>query len=143
MRYNLDRFKTAQPQDYDTALQEVRSGHKRSHWIWYIFPQIAGLGMSSISEYYAIQNMDEAKAYLADPLLRSRLLEISSALLEMKSSDPGDVMGWPDNLKLRSSMTLFQAAAPEEPVFRKVLEKFFRGRPDDRTLAILAKGEKQ
>ena len=120
-----------------TALREIQNGRKRSHWIWYIFPQVAGLGMSSTSQYYAISGLDEARAYLREPTLRAHLLEISNALLALDESDPSVVFGFPDDLKLRSSMTLFAAAAPDEPVFAAVLDKFFDGRPDTRTLQIL------
>lgn len=130
--YDLNRFLTAQSRDYTAALREIQNGRKRSHWIWYIFPQVAGLGMSSTSQYYAISGLDEARAYL-----RAHLLEISSALLALDESDPTAVFGFPDDLKLRSSMTLFAAAAPDEPVFAAVLEKFFGGQPDARTLQLL------
>ena len=135
--YDLERFLTAQERDYDLALQEIHSGRKRSHWIWYIFPQLKDLGYSSTAKYYGIRDLDEAKAYLNEPTLRARLLEISKALLLIKENDPGSVMGYPDDLKLRSSMTLFAAADPEEPVFTQVLEKYFHGRPDERTLALI------
>ena len=135
--YDLDRFLTAQSRDYATALREIQNGRKRSHWIWYIFPQVSGLGMSSTSQYYAISGLDEARAYLREPTLRAHLLEISNALLALDESDPSVVFGFPDDLKLRSSMTLFAAAAPDEPVFAAVLDKFFDGRPDTRTLQIL------
>ena len=137
MTYDLQRFLRAQERDYKTALSEIKSGRKRSHWVWYIFPQIRGLGFSSTVQFYAIQDLGEAQAYMKDPVLRERLLEISSALLMLSSSDPTEVMGYPDDLKLRSSMTLFMAAAPEETVFQKVLDKYFGGKPDDRTLQIL------
>ena len=136
MTYDLSRFHTAQARDYDTALSEIRSGRKRSHWIWYIFPQIQGLGYSSTAQYYALQDLDEAKAYLADPVLRERLLEISGALLDLDCSDPSSVMGYPDDLKLRSSMTLFALADPECPVFPAVLRKFYHGEMDERTIAL-------
>ena len=113
MAYDLSRFHKAQQGSYETALAEIRSGRKCSHWIWYIFPQIQGLGFSSTAQYYAIENLEEAKAYLADPVLRERLLEISNALLALDSCDPSEVMGYPDDLKLRSSMTLFSLAEPE------------------------------
>lgn len=135
--YNLDRFIKAQEQDYETALKEIRQGRKKNHWIWYIFPQIAGLGFSSISQYYAIMSIEEAKAYMENAYLREHLLEISKALLALGSRDPERVMGYPDNLKLRSSMTLFAEAAPEEPVFQEVLDKYFDGKKDQRTLDIL------
>lgn len=135
--YDLDRFVKAQEQDYETALKEIRQGRKKSHWIWYIFPQIAGLGFSSISQYYAIASMEEAQAYMENAYLRGHLLEISKALLALNSSDPEKVMGYPDDLKLRSSMTLFAEATPEEPVFQKVLDKYFVGEKDQRTLSII------
>lgn len=135
--YDLSRFRRAQERDYSAALAEIRSGRKRSHWIWYIFPQLKGLGYSSTSQYYGIENLGEAKAYLADPILRERLLEISGALLELESSDPSAVMGYPDDLKLRSSMTLFALAEPDCTVFQEVLNKFFRGQGDPHTLAML------
>ena len=137
-RYDLQRFLTAQERDYEQALREIRSGRKRSHWIWYIFPQLKDLGFSSTAKYYGIQNLDEAKAYLAEPTLHARLVEISGALLTLSENDPEKIMGYPDHLKLRSSMTLFAAADPEEPVFRQVLEKFFNGEADHKTLKLLA-----
>ncbi len=134
---SLDRFLKAQAGSYDAALREIRGGRKRSHWIWYIFPQIQGLGFSSTAQFYAITDLDEAKAYLQEPTLRARLLEISEALLELPSCDPTEVMGWPDDLKLRSSMTLFAEAEPGCEVFRKVLDKFYGGSKDQKTLQIL------
>ena len=136
MAYDLFRFHRAQARDYAQALAEIRAGRKRSHWIWYIFPQILGLGFSSTSEFYAIRDLGEAKAYLADPVLRARLLEISGALLELDSSDPSAVMGYPDDLKLKSSMTLFELAEPDCPVFPSVLEKFYGGERDRRTIRL-------
>ena len=136
MAYDLSRFHKAQQGSYETALAEIRSGRKRSHWIWYIFPQIQGLGFSSTAQYYAIENLEEAKAYLADPVLRERLLEISNALLALDSCDPSEVMGYPDDLKLRSSMTLFSLAEPGCTVFRDVLDKFYDGQEDSRTIAL-------
>lgn len=135
--YDLQRFLRAQDRDYETALAEIRSGNKYSHWVWYIFPQIAGLGHSSTSEYYAISNLEEARAYMDEPVLRKRLIHISEALLSLGSDDAEDVMGWPDDMKLRSSMTLFSLAAPEESVFQKVLDKFWAGEPDQKTLEIV------
>ena len=135
----LQRFTEAQKKDFDTALSEIRSGHKRSHWMWYIFPQIAGLGMSSTAQYYAIADLQEAKDYMADQVLGGRLLEISGALLDLETDDAHEVFGYPDDMKLRSSMTLFEAAAPEQEVFRKVLDKYFGGKRDERTLQLLRK----
>ena len=137
--YDLSRFLEAQKTSYDTALREIKAGRKRSHWMWYIFPQIQGLGHSAIARHYAIRDLGEAREYLQHPVLGPRLIEISEALLALDESDPGRVMGSPDDLKLRSCMTLFQSAAPDQPVFGKVLEKFYRGRPDGRTLEILSR----
>lgn len=134
---NLEKFVKAQCADYATALREIRSGRKRSHWIWYIFPQMQGLGMSHMANYYGIRDLEEAKDYMEHPVLGPRLIEISQALLELDSSDPGAVMGFPDDLKLCSSMTLFELAAPEEKVFSRVLDKFYNGRRDGNTLRIL------
>ncbi len=133
----LDRFLKAQERDYDMALSEIKSGHKRSHWIWYIFPQVKSLGFSSTSEYYGIDGLDEARKYMQNDTLKNRLIEISEALLGLDSSDASDVMGYPDDLKLRSSMTLFAEAAPEIEAFQKVLDKFFDGKKDDMTLKII------
>lgn len=134
---NLQRFLDAQEGAYSQALEEIQAGRKRSHWIWYIFPQLAGLGVSSAAKYYAIRDLREARDYLAHPVLRGRLLEVSEALLSLKGSDPSRVMGFPDDLKLRSSMTLFLAAEPGNDTFKRVLEKFYGGEPDGRTLALL------
>lgn len=137
MDYNLERFLIAQQTYYRTALQEIKSGQKRSHWMWFIFPQIAGLGYSETARYYAIKDLDEAKAYMEDYTLGTNLIEISEALLEVESSDEDEVMGWPDNLKMKSSMTLFALAKPECEVFQKVLDKFFGGEQDQKTIEIL------
>lgn len=107
MNNSLDRFLIAQEHSYDTALREIRSGRKRSHWMWYIFPQIAGLGMSYTAQLYAIKDIEEARQYIAHPVLGARLIEISNALLTLDCSDAAAVMGYPDDLKLRSCMTLF------------------------------------
>ena len=104
---NLKRFTEAQYRDYEQALKEIKNGRKESHWMWYIFPQLSGLGHSQTARYYAIRDRAEAEAYLAHPVLGKRLLEISSELLKLESSDATAVMGWPDDLKLKSSMTLF------------------------------------
>ena len=137
MNNDLERFLIAQQTYYRTALQEIKNGRKRSHWMWFIFPQIVGLGHSETARYYAIKNMEEAKAYMEDYTLSSNLIEISEALLQIKSNDALEVMGWPDNLKLKSSMTLFSLAKPECEVFQKVLDKFFRGERDQKTVEIL------
>lgn len=136
--YDLERFLKGQARNYDSALREIREGCKRSHWMWYVFPQIQGLGFSSTAQYYAIRDLEEAKAYLQHPVLRERLLEISNALLLLDSHNASEVFGWPDDLKLRSSMTLFAEAEPECDVFQKVLDQYFQGSKDERTLEILS-----
>ena len=134
---NLQRFVDAQASSYQTALAEINTGRKRSHWMWYVFPQIQGLGFSETAHHYALADVREAVDYLAHPVLGSRLLEISRALLGLASSDARHVLGSPDDLKLRSSMTLF-ASLGTDPVFQQVLDKFYGGTPDDKTLRILA-----
>ncbi|MCC8061091.1 MAG: DUF1810 domain-containing protein [Clostridiales bacterium] len=137
--YHLERFVKAQKDSYGTAVSEIRNGRKRSHWMWYIFPQIIGLGRSETAVYYSIVDEGEARAYMQNDLLKKHLLEISNALLEIESSDPERVMGFPDNLKLQSCMTLFAETAPEEDVFQKVLDKYFDGEKDRHTLQILGR----
>ena len=136
---HLNRFIDAHLRDYPNALSEVKIGRKQSHWMWYIFPQIAGLGSTEISNYYAIQNIEEAKAYMEEPLLRAHLLEISEALLELETNDANRIVGFPDVMKLKSSMTLFAEACPQEEVFQKVLDKFFNGIKDQKTVNLLKK----
>ncbi|MCD8222969.1 MAG: DUF1810 domain-containing protein [Clostridiales bacterium] len=138
-KYNLERFVKAQKNSYGTAFSEIRNGRKKSHWMWYIFPQIIGLGRSETAVYYSIVDKGEARAYIKNDLLKNHLLEISNALLEIESSDPARVMGFPDDLKLQSCMTLFAEVAPEEDVFQKVLDKYFDGEKDRRTLQILGR----
>ena len=123
--------------DYQRALTEIKNGKKISHWMWYIFPQLKGLGRSFTSEYYGIQDLDEAKAYLADPILGRHLIEICNALLSLDTNDATEVMGRPDDRKLKSSMTLFDAATESSDVFRLVLEKYYNGKKDYRTLEML------
>lgn len=137
MNYDLERFRKAQRGAYDEALAEIKRGRKNGHWMWYVFPQLSGLGMSATSLYYGIRGLDEAKAYLKDPILGERLREISEALLEIETNDPRAVFWSPDDMKLRSCMTLFSVAAPECDVFKKVLDKFFDGKPDELTLSML------
>ena len=137
MGWNLERFKRAQCDSYEQALREIRSGRKRSHWMWYIFPQLRGLGFSSTAEYYGISTLDEAEAYLEDPVLGPRLAEISQVLLELDDKNADRIFGYPDNLKLRSCMTLFAAAAGRASVFQKVLDAYFNGVGDPRTTEML------
>ena len=139
MAADLSRFLKAQEQDYGQALREIRSGRKRSHWMWYIFPQIQGLGFSPTAQYYAIRDLQEARDYLAHPVLGARLKEISSALLDLDGLSASEIFGYPDDLKLRSSMTLFRMADLNEPVFLEVLEKYYDGKPDARTVELAGK----
>lgn len=137
--HNLHRFLSAQQNTYATALEEIKNGKKESHWMWYIFPQISGLGFSETSKLYAIKDLKEAKTFLQEPVLGKRLIEISTALLQLESNSPGRVFGSPDDMKLKSSMTLFAAIPFADPIFDKVLDKFFRGVRDAQTLQILEK----
>lgn len=139
MAADLSRFLKAQEQDYEQVLREIRSGRKRSHWMWYIFPQIQGLGFSPTAQYYAIRDLQEARDYLAHPVLGARLKEISSALLDLNGLSASEIFGYPDDLKLRSSMTLFRMADLNEPVFLEVLEKYYDGKPDARTVELAGK----
>jgi uncharacterized protein (DUF1810 family) len=137
MEVNLQRFKTAQERDYETALAEIKSGRKKGHWMWYIFPQIAGLGMTEMSRNYAINDIKEAGDFLMDRELGLRLTTICKALLELQTNDPHEIFGSPDDLKLKSSMTLFDAVPATFPVFSQVLDKFYNGKRDEKTLEIL------
>ena len=141
MRENtVERFIKAQETDYKTALAEIKRGHKRSCWMWYIFPQIQGLGSSGTAMYYAIEDYEEAREYMENPVTGEHLREISEALLELESDDATQVMGWPDDMKLRSSMTLFALATKKNEVFLKVLDKYFDSKPDEQTVDILDMG---
>lgn len=133
----LARFLDAQQGVYDQALSELRAGRKQTHWIWFVFPQVAGLGSSPMSQRYAIASLQEAQEYAAHDVLGPRLVECARAVLAHADRSALEIMGSPDDLKLRSSMTLFAIAAPEEPVFRQVLEAFFGGEADPRTEALL------
>lgn len=135
--HNLERFLEAQQWDFAVALQELRRGRKQSHWIWYIFPQVAGLGQSVISQKYAIRSKSEAVAYLQHEVLGDRLRQCTAALLAHKGKNIDDIMGYPDNLKLRSSMTLFAAISPPDSLFAQVLEQFYAGSRDEKTLAFI------
>jgi uncharacterized protein (DUF1810 family) len=137
MASDLSRFLKAQERDYARALSEIRSGRKRSHWMWYIFPQIQGLGFSQTAQFYAIQDLAEAKDYLAHPVLGARLKEISSALLELDGLSASEIFGYPDDLKLCSCMTLFRMADLDCPIFQDVIDKYYDGEPDKKTVRIL------
>jgi len=132
----LDRFVAAQEPVYDEALAELRRGEKRSHWMWFVFPQLAGLGRSPTAQHFGLAGPDEAADYLAHPLLGVRLRDCTAALLELPQDDPAAVLGAVDALKLRSSMTLF-AQVGDEPLFQRVLDKYFRGESDELTLELL------
>ncbi|RYE20741.1 MAG: DUF1810 domain-containing protein [Sphingobacteriaceae bacterium] len=136
---NLNRFLDAQKSSYQTALAEIKNGRKRSHWMWYIFPQIQGLGFSETSKSYAIKDASEAEAYLQHPILGARLIEISTVAAQLSANNATQVFGSPDDLKLKSSMTLFAALDQADPVFQSVLDKFFGGKKDNQTLQILQK----
>lgn len=138
MKNDLERFLKAQEKDYEHALNEIKNGRKTSHWIWYIFPQIAGLGFSSTSKYYSIKDKNEAIEYLKNKTLKDRLIEICEALLSLESDDATYVMGYPDDLKLKSSMTLFDEVSDID-VFKKVLDKFYKGEKDEMTISLLNK----
>ena len=136
-KQDLERFKDAQETDYKVALSEIKNGRKQSHWMWYIFPQIQGLGFSETSRYYAIKDMQEAAAFLQDPLLGSRLIQICDALLGLAGNDANKIFGSPDDLKLKSCMTLFSVLQNTNPEFQLVLDKFFNGSKDVKTLQII------
>ena len=133
MSADLRRFVDAQEQTYAQALAELRAGRKRTHWMWCVFPQIAGLGRSGIAQRFAIRDLDEARAYIAHPVLGPRLVECARALTALDTEDPAEVLGDVDAQKLRSSLTLFTLAAPDEPVFRDALDHYFDGDLDEAT----------
>ena len=137
--YSLNRFIEAQERAYLVALDEVKCGMKRSHWMWFIFPQLRGLGKSSMAYTYGIAGLDEARAYLAHPILSARLIEICEALLEQKTKKPKDIFGYVDAMKLRSSMTLFIIVSEDDSVFHKVLNQFYNGQMDERTIELINK----
>jgi uncharacterized protein (DUF1810 family) len=134
----LDRFVEAQRDTYERALAEIRAGHKQTHWMWFIFPQIHGLGTSATAQRYACRSLDEARAYLQHPVLGPRLVRCAEALLALKDASATDVLGSPDDVKLRSSATLFAQVSAPGSVFHQLLDKFFDGEPDHKTLALLA-----
>lgn len=136
---DLKRFLDAQEDDFEIALSEIRNGRKQSHWMWYIFPQIAGLGFSYTSKLFAIKDLSEAEDYLHHPVLGKRLIEISEALLEIEGKTAHQIFGSPDDLKLKSSMTLFATLNETNPVFQKVLDKYYDGAKDQKTLELIDK----
>ena len=135
--YELTRFIEAQDRIYDRVLLELGSGCKRSHWMWFVFPQIDGLGYSSTTKFYSIKSIEEARRYLDHPVLGKRLRECAEAILALEGLSASQVFGYPDDMKLKSSMTLFASVAEGQSVFERVLEKYYRGNRDERTLAIL------
>lgn len=135
--HHLARFLQAQEPLYERVLAELRAGRKRSHWIWFIFPQLAGLGHSAMAQFYAIASLEEAKAYLAHPVLGARLRECAGLVLAVQERSIHDIFGSPDDLKFHSCMTLFHRADDSEAVFGQCLRKYFAGRDDPRTLALL------
>ncbi len=135
--YDLQRFVAAQDPVLDRVRAELRRGRKASHWMWFVFPQLAGLGSSAVARHFALSGLDEARAYLAHPVLGPRLVECAGLAAAVEGGSAAEVFGYPDDLKLRSSMTLFARAAPDTPVFAAVLDRYFDGRPDPRTLELL------
>ncbi|MEU8816677.1 DUF1810 domain-containing protein [Actinoplanes sp. NPDC048796] len=135
---DLGRFVSAQKGVYDEALDEIKRGRKRTHWMWFVFPQLAGLGSSSTAQFYAIRDLAEARDYLAHPVLGPRLIEIAEAVVASPAATADQLFGYPDNLKARSSMTLFKRAAPDQTVFTAVLDKYYGGEADPRTEELLA-----
>jgi uncharacterized protein (DUF1810 family) len=138
MDNSLKRFTDAQEDSYAMAFSEIQQGRKQSHWMWFIFPQIAGLGFSETSRYYAVTDLQEAARFLKHPVLGTRLINISRELLKLKTNDAHRVFGSPDDLKLKSSMTLFSMLPGADPVFQLVLEKFFNGEKDIKTLHLIS-----
>jgi uncharacterized protein (DUF1810 family) len=137
--FDLRRFVDAQANVYERALSEIKNGRKRSHWMWFIFPQVEGLGTSSTSRRYAIKSIAEAKAYLAHPILGPRLLESAEAGLAVETSSASEVFGSPDDMKLRSCATLFSCVSAPRSVFSQLIDKYFEGKLDDRTLQVLGR----
>jgi len=135
--HDLKRFVQAQEDDYERALSEVKSGRKRSHWMWYVFPQIEGLGFSTTSRRYSIKSIGEAKAYLSHPVLGPRLMECAEAVLGVEGRSAYEIFGPPDDMKLRSCATLFACVAPAGSVFERLLDKYFQGERDQKTLRLL------
>ncbi len=136
-QYELKRFVEAQEEVYARALAEIKRGRKQSHWMWFIFPQIEGLGSSATARFYSIKSRQEAKAYLDHPVLGQRLIECSEVLLRLKGKSASEIFGYPDDMKLRSSMTLFATVSPADSVCHRVVDQYFGGNMDQKTLDIL------
>jgi len=136
--YNLERFLSAQARDYAVALSELQAGEKRSHWMWYVFPQLRGLGHSDKAQFFGIGSLEEARAYLSDPILGRRLRESVGALLDLRATNAAEILGSVDAQKLRSCLTLFRLAAPHEPSFARALEQYFEGGMDPKTIELLS-----
>jgi uncharacterized protein (DUF1810 family) len=137
--YDLERFVQAQDEVYEQALSEIRSGRKRSHWMWYVFPQFEGLGTSWASKRYSVKSIAEAKAYLGHPVLGPRLVECIEAALRVQGLSAADIFDSPDDLKLRSCATLFACVSPEGSAFHRLIDKYFQGKRDDTTLRLIGK----
>jgi len=135
--FDLNRYLKAQKPDYERVLSEIKGGRKRTHWMWYIFPQIDGLAFSSMSKQYSIKSIEEAQAYLNHPILGSRLLECAEAVVDVKGRSIAEIFGSPDDLKLKSYATLFAFVSPSGSVFERILEKYYQGARDDKTLHLL------
>jgi uncharacterized protein (DUF1810 family) len=135
--FDLERFITAQENQYSRALSEIKNGRKESHWMWFIFPQLDGLGLSSMTVKYSIKSREEAIAYLHHGVLGTRLREITTALLEIKGKSAREIMGSPDDTKLKSCMTLFSLVSDENSIFQTVLDRYFGGKADERTINLL------
>lgn len=141
IRHDLERFVAAQDPVMGRVAADLADGEKRGHWMWFVFPQIAGLGASEIAQLYAIASSDEARAYLAHPVLGPRLLDCVRAALDWKDKPVADIFPYPDDLKFRSSMTMFRHVAPDEPLFKEALDVFFGGAPDRRTLELIERAD--
>lgn len=138
-KFNLYRFLEAQIEAYDVAMLELSAGRKKSHWIWYVFPQIAGLGKSEKAQFYSIQNLEEAKAYLEHSVLGSRLIKACEILINLENRTIDEIMGFPDDLKLLSSMTLFELVGNHNSIFSEIINFYFEGERDNKTIEIIAK----
>lgn len=141
--FDLTRFAKAQETVYDAVLSELRNGRKRSHWMWFVFPQIDGLAHSSTSKFYAVKSLDEARAYLNHPVLGERLNECARAVLAIENRSVSEIFGYPDDLKLKSSLTLFASVSDAQSVFASLLDKYFDGEQDSRTLELLKRAEEK